>query len=204
MKMKKVLAMAMMVVMLFTACAPALALSSGAAGLRDNPYRTGTREQAKEYSFGFGRESLLGGNWTWPVYSAPSMDAFRAAGGKASVHMEDDVYSGGWSGAWLLIRYPKVTGGFRVGWVPKSEINRPIERTRDLEFAYWTVSLNQACALTDDPLYESDVIAYAEAGEELTYLAYYQYNGGREYAYVQGELNGKPICGFVPFEAVSF
>ena len=79
-----------------------------------------------------------------------------------------------------------------------------VEATRNVNMAYWTVTLNQNCALTDDPLYESEALAYASAGEQLTYLAYYRYNNGREYAYVQGDLYGQPICGFIPFEAIDW
>ena len=47
-------------------------------------------------------------------------------------------------------------------------------------------------------------IGQLRAGEELTYLAYYCYNGGKEYAYVQGELDGRPVCGFIPFDAIAW
>ena len=199
--------MIMLAVLLLICLLPACALAltpGGAPGLSDNRYRTGDRYTAKEYKIAFGAEPYLEGNATWPVYSAPAMNAYRAANGKASVHMEDDVYSGGWSGAWLFVRYPKVNGGYRVGWVPKEAINRPIKRTKQCDFAYWTVETNQSCQLTDDPLYESDILAYASAGETLTYLGYYQYGNGREYAYVQGDMNGQPVCGFIPFNAIDW
>lgn len=196
-----VMIMVLAVMLLPTA---ASALTAGSPGLSDNTYGAGSRSQAKTYEFAFGAEPYLEGNWTWPVYSAPSMNAYRAANGKASVHMEDDIYSAGWSGAWLLVRYPKVNGGYRVGWVPKAEINRPIKRTAECKFAYWTVTLSQNCNLTDDPLYESETLAYASKGEKLTYLGYYHYGNGREYAYVQGDLNGQPVCGFIPFNAIDW
>ena len=66
------------------------------------------------------------------------------------------------------------------------------------------MTLDEDCILTDDPLMESEILAYASAGEELTYLAYYHYNNGKEYAYVQGELDGRPVCGFIPFDAVAW
>ena len=92
-----------------------------------------------------------------------------------------------------------------MGWVPRSELNmRGIEATRSVKFAYWTVTLAESCYLTDDPLYESELLARASAGEQLTYLAYYCYKNGKEYAYVRGELDGKPICGFIPFSAIDW
>ena len=182
----------------------ALALTSGSPGLSNYTYSAGSNYEAKSYKIAFGDEPYLEGNSVWPVYSAPSLSAIRGANGKASLATNGDVYTGGWSGAWLFVRYPKNNGGFRVGWVAKQDINRIIKRTKQCNFAYWTVTLNQDCALTDDPLYESETLAYASSGETLTYLGYYQYGNGREYAYVQGEMDGRPICGFIPFNAIAW
>lgn len=202
---KRFLAIAMMAIMLFSACAPAMALSKGAPGLSDYRYPTGSEEGARQYKLSFRLEHHLGYKDKWPVYTAPALDAVRAADGKAMVHTSGDVYTACWSGAWLMIRYEKNNGGQRVGWVPRSSINsKTIQQDNNADFAYWTITLNRDCALSDDPLYESDVLAYASRGETLTYLAHYQYNGGREYAYVRGELDGQPICGFVPFEAIDW
>ena len=186
-----------------------LMLPAGGAALK----RTGTVSQtqvrssrsARDYVIKFGREHKMGNNDTYPIYSAPSLDAVRGANGKASMHTSGGGYSAGWSGAWLLMRYEKKDGGYRVGWVPRTELNmRGIEATRSVNFAYWTVTLDADCALTDDPLMESEILAYAEKGEQLTYLAFYQYRGGREYAYVQGEVDGQPIGGFIPFDAIAW
>ena len=184
----------------------AFALTKGSPGLLDYGYGAGSRAQAKEYSISFRYADHLGNRDTWQVYTAPALNAIRGANGKASLHTSGDVYTGCWSGAWLMVRYQKNNGGFRVGWVPKSGINsiQTVTEWRNANFAYWNVELNSNCVLTDDPLYESEALAYASAGEQLTYLAYYQYNGGREYAYVQGDLDGQPVCGFIPFEAIDW
>lgn len=199
----KILSVVLILVMLPLS---AFALTSGSPGLKDYRYQSGSRYTAKDYQIKFGREEHLGYKDTWQVYSAPSLNAVRGANGKASVYTSESVYTAGWSGSWLMVRYEKGNGGFRVGWVPKSGINsiKTVSASRNLDFAYWTVELDENCMLTDDPLYESEVLAYASAGEQLTYLAFYQYNGGREYAYVQGDLDGRPICGFIPFEAIAW
>jgi len=201
-KMKIFALIALIAIMILPSAA--FALSGGSPGLSDYNMPSGTREEAKQYKMAFGTEPDLYGDSIWPVYSAPNLDAVRGAKGKASLATNGDVYTGGWSGAWLLVRYPKSNGGFRVGWVPKHEINRTIHRTKQCNFAYWTVTVDQNCAVSDDPLYESDALAYASKGEKLTYLGYYQYGNGREYAYVQGDLNGRPVCGFIPFEAIAW
>lgn len=184
----------------------AFALTKGSPGLKDDGYASGSQAQAREYEISFRYAEDLGNKDTWQVYTAPSLYAVRGANGKASVHTSEAVYTGCWSGAWLMVRYEKNNGGHRVGWVPKSGINaiNTVTEWRNSDFAYWQVELRSDCMLTDDPLYESEALAYASAGEQLTYLAYYQYNGGREYAYVQGDLDGQPICGFIPFEAIDW
>ena len=165
----------------------------------------GTERQAREYVIKFGVEHALGEHDKYPIYSAPDLNAVRGANGKALLATSGGADSAGWEGAWLLMRYEKSNGGYRVGWVPKSELNMiTIEATRSVNFAYWTVTLAEDCALTDDPLMESETLCYADRGEQLIYLAYYRYKQGKEYAYVRGELNGQPVCGFIPFSAIDW
>ena len=204
MKICRVLCFAIMMMLLFAA--NALALSSTGTSQSHTAYTVaGSEAMARSYRIAFGIEGKLGNNDSYPVYSAPDFNAVRGANGKASVHTSGGMYSAGWEGAWLMVRYEKNNGGYRVGWIPRNELNmRGIERTKNLNFAYWTVTLDENCALTDDPLLESDKLAYASRGETLTYLGYYQYNNGREYAYVRGDLDGQPICGFIPFEAIDW
>ena len=185
----------------------ALALSENKNGAGTvSASAAGTERQAREYVIKFGVEHALGEHDKYPVYSAPDLNAVRGANGKAMLATSGGADSAGWEGAWLLMRYEKSNGGYRVGWVPKDKLNMiTIEATRSVNFAYWTVTLDEDCALTDDPLMESETLCYADAGEQLIYLAYYRYGTkGKEYAYVRGELNGQPVCGFIPFSAIDW
>ena len=185
----------------------ALALSENKNGAGTvSASAAGTERQAREYVIKFGVEHALGEHDKYPVYSAPDLNAVRGANGKAMLATSGGADSAGWEGAWLLMRYEKSNGGYRVGWVPKDKLNMiTIEATRSVNFAYWTVTLDEDCALTDDPLMESETLCYADAGEQLIYLAYYRYGTkGKEYAYVRGELNGQPVCGFIPFGAIDW
>lgn len=207
MKRVLVLVMVMLLVALMPVVAMALTSTDYKGSSRVDSYTTYNASRATDYVIKFGKEHKLGNNDSYPVYTAPELDAVRAANGKASVHTSGGMYSAGWEGAWLMVRYEKNNGGYRVGWIPRSELNmRGIEATRSVNFAYWRVTLAEDCYLTDDPVKESDILAAASAGEELIYLAYYKYpyNDEKEYAYVRGELNGQPICGFVPFSAIDW
>ena len=165
-----------------------------------------TEEEARTYVIKFGVEHSLGENDKYPIYSAPDLNAVRGAKGKAMLATSGGADSAGWQGAWLLMRYEKSNGGYRVGWVPKTSLNmKTIEATRSVNFANCLVTLAQDCKLTDDPLMESETLCYAEAGEQLTYLAYYRYGAkGTEYAYVSGDYDGRPVCGFIPFDAIAW
>ena len=206
MRLNRVFAALMAALLLLALPMSALALTenrNGASSARGGV--AGTEKQAREYVIKFGVEHALGEHDKYPVYSAPDLNAVRGANGKAMLATSGGADSAGWEGAWLLMRYEKSNGGYRVGWVPKSELNMiTIEATRSVNFAYWTVTLAEDCALTDDPLMESEILAYADRGEQLVYLAYYRYKQGKEYAYVRGELNGQPVCGFIPFGAIDW
>ena len=206
MRINRVFAALMAALLLLALPMSALALTenrNGASSVR--AAAPGTERQAREYVIKFGVEHALGEHDKYPIYSAPDLNAVRGANGKAMLATSGGADSAGWEGAWLLMRYEKSNGGYRVGWVPKSELNMiTIEATRSVNFAYWTVTLAEDCALTDDPLMESEILAYADRGEQLVYLAYYRYKQGKEYAYVRGELNGQPVCGFIPFGAIDW
>ena len=206
MRLNRLFAALMAALLLLALPMSALALTenrNGASSARGGV--AGTEKQAREYVIKFGVEHALGEHDKYPIYSAPDINAVRGANGKAMLATSGGADSAGWEGAWLLMRYEKSNGGYRVGWVPKSELNMiTIEATRSVNFAYWTVTLAEDCALTDDPLMESEILAYADRGEQLVYLAYYRYKQGKEYAYVRGELNGQPVCGFIPFGAIDW
>ena len=164
-----------------------------------------TLSEARQYAIKFGHETKLGNRDSLPVYSAPRLDAVRGANGKASCYTSDGLDSAGWMGAWLMIRYEKNNGGYRVGWVPNTELKSGrVEASRSVNFAYWPVEIAVDCMLTDDPLLESENLGYVSAGSTLTFLATYQYRNGREYAYVSGFMHGQPVSGFIPLYAINW
>lgn len=127
---------------------------------------------ARKFAIKFGVENELGYKDTLPIYSAPRLDAVRGANGKASCHTSEGLDSAGWMGAWLMVRYEKNNGGYRVGWVPNTALKSGrVEASRSVNFAYWPVTVAVDCALTDDPLLESDTLGYVSSGSTLTFLA---------------------------------
>lgn len=197
--MKRMLVMMIVVVMMVL---PYSALAADGLSPLQSSAPAINEASARDYEIKFGSDRGVGDNDTWAIYSAPSLNAIRGANGKAMVHTSEPVYIGGWNGAWLLVRYEKDNGGYRVGWVPNTMIGTNLETSRSVNFAYWDVEVGRGCVLTDDPLLESEGLAYVSAGMHVTYLARYQYREGGEFAYIQSELDGQPVCGFIPFDAI--
>ena len=109
MKMKRMLMIALVVLLIVLLPVAAMALTStnstGSSRIdRYVPYNTAS---AKDYVISFGKEHKLGNNDSYPVYTAPELDAVRGANGKASLHTSGGMYSAGWEGAWLMVRYEK-------------------------------------------------------------------------------------------------
>lgn len=156
----------------------------------------GNEVQARLYKIQFQRTGLTSESGM-RIYTAPSSIAARSAG----IYPLDDVRFGGKDGTWQLVYCANAGEACCVGWM---QDNGYVNDNRNVNFAYWPVELEWSCMLTDDPMYEERALAFAEAGETLTYLAYYCSDNGSEYAYVKGELNGRPLCGFIPFDAIGW
>ena len=125
------------------------------------------------------------------VYSAPDKKAWRGANNKAVVVPDGVEYVAGKYKSWTLILYPVSDGGYRVGYVNyKSGNDVPT-----LNFASLPAMINAPCALTDDPVQYSSVIANLDRGTEVTYLATYE-----NLAYIETKVNKKVVRGFVPRE----
>ena len=159
--------------------------------------------EAKQYSFSFSSDKGIRHNDRWDVYSAPSLNAVRGANGKAMVRSYERIMTAGWNGAWLMIRYEK-SEGVRIGWVANGQIGAPVETDHEIMFARWTMPVRMDCAITDDPVSESETLKNVVSGEEVIYLAHYQEDGGKEYAYIKTDLDGKLVYGFIPFDAIDW
>lgn len=132
------------------------------------------------------------------VYSAPSAQSWRGAGGKASVSTNGSVYVAGWESGWLLLMYETNHGAVRVGYVQK--VKGKVDAPR-LQFLYAKRSLLEEADLTDDPATESSVICRLRAGDVITYLTSFQNH--RDWAYVETMCDGRKVRGFLPMTSLS-
>lgn len=131
------------------------------------------------------------GKQSYPVYTAPSTEASRAAKGKASFSTGDDYRIYCTEGDWSLIEYRVSQRTSRFGW---AQIGQPPQSQRlhiPMLTAYDTY-------LTDDPHVSEYHQAELPAGTKLTMWYLLGVSDDWAYAYVEATVDGKPMCGFVP------
>lgn len=125
-----------------------------------------------------------------PVYSAPSEESWRGAEGKASVNLRDTegLHTFGMVEGWQMIEYKVSLRTSRVGYIQEEgpELNDVMHPT--------AVMAERETWLTDDPHVSQYHQMTIPANTTLTALDCY----GCFYAYVETNLDGKVIRGFVP------
>ena len=136
---------------------------------------------------------------TLPVYSAPSMDAWRGTNGKAAVSTNGAVYAAGWESGWLLVFYETNNGSIhRVGYVSSSAIKGKVDCTATLQFDHDECTVLGNVTLTDDPILSNTAIRTLNQGDMVTYLTTMTNQNGQIWDYVETTTQGKPARGFIP------
>lgn len=138
----------------------------------------------------------LQGNQVFPVYSAPSTEAWRGANGRAEVSTNGAIYSAGTAGGWTLVMYETNNGGVRVGYIRTSAIQGPLPAYVPLTLSSEPATVLFACTLTDDPARASSAITTLYPGDSVTLLA--TYSNFSDWSYVEASVNGQVARGFIP------
>lgn len=135
------------------------------------------------------------------VYSAPSYDAYRGANGKAMLNTSEGIYVFGWDYGWLMVMYYTNNGAMRVGYVSVNEMRDSVDISR-LNFEYSDAVITRTSVLTDDPEMASTQLTRLSKGTQVLYLATYYRD--YQWAYVEVEVNGQIMRGFIPAESISY
>ncbi len=143
----------------------------------------------------------VAGNQRWPVYSAPDRDSWRGANDSALVSTNGFVYAAGWESGWLLVMYETNNGSVRVGYVSSRDMKHVPDMNQYLSFEYSTAKVTRRCTLTDDPARCFDSILTLRPGDTVTYLT--SFFNSRAWAYVETEVNGQLVRGFIPADCLS-
>lgn len=174
---------------------------SGKKAPQRSGYRPSSYTEPTLYDNSF-RQIRVNGNLKLAVYSAPNTFSWRGANGKAMCNTNGAVYAAGREGNWALIAYYLNKGGWRVGYVRVSELQGLMDNLSELYFSYYPTEITARCELTDDPLGYETPITTLPAGTQVTFLMQYQNGRGWEYAYVETEIYGQTVRGFVPLNCV--
>lgn len=135
------------------------------------------------------------------VYAAPSEEAVRMAGGRASVRFDDSVLCMGAQGRWVLCAYEVNALRWRMGYIHAPELARAmVESGYVLSLGGARGMVAEDTALTDDPFAWGNAQPVClSAGTEVIGLARWD----EEYAYVEAHPDGRALRGLVPLRALN-
>lgn len=147
----------------------------------------------------FQKSRFLGGQ-NFAVYSGPGYEYYRAAGGWAKMLTDEISYIAGREGEWILVMYP-ISNGYRVGYVDRTQLKYTYNIDK-IYMAYEAAVITRSCSLTQDPIsVNGEPLVDITAGEQVTYLA--QFHDKKSYAFIELEVEGEWIRGFVPLNCIS-
>ena len=126
-----------------------------------------------------------------PVYAAPSEESWRAASGKASVSLAEEVQVYGLCEGWTLISYEVSNRTSRFGYIEGDYADG-----QELPAAALELVTAADTFLTDDPFVSQYAQVYLPAGTQVDGIA----RCGEYYAYVQTSVDGQRIRGFIPMK----
>mgnify|MGYP001175590162 CR=1 FL=1 len=130
-----------------------------------------------------------------PVYTAPSVDAYRCNNGKAECATDYPLYIGGFNDeGWLMVRYETNKGATRVGYIPPSYV-KGFSHWARLDFSYVETVADSTLEVTDNPMDNYSAFATLDAGETYYILGDYNYHG--DWWYIECTVDGLVARGFI-------
>lgn len=130
-----------------------------------------------------------------PVYTAPSVDAYRCNNGKAECATDYPLYIGGFNAErWLMVRYETNKGATRVGYIPPSYV-KGFKHWAKLDFVYVETVAASTLYVTDNPMNNYSAFATLAPGETYYILADYNYHG--DWWYIECTVDGLVARGFI-------
>ena len=199
MNMKKVMATVLITVLLASViCSMASAATFHQSnGTAPAPYGNTTSSNS-DAVIRFKKSRFIGGQ-NFAVYSGPGYEYYRASGGWAKMLTDEPSYVAGREGDWILVMYP-LKNGYRVGYVDRTQLKYDYSVSR-IHMAYTDAVINTSCGLTQDPISANgSVLVDIGAGEHVTYLA--EFHDKKSYAFIELEVEGEWVRGFVPLSCV--
>ncbi len=128
----------------------------------------------------------------YPVYAGPGEHYLRSAGGRAIVSTNDWIQVFGVENGWAMIQYDIDSNHMRIGYIDAAALPKNAQ-VAPLALGRLPMRTNAPVTLTDDPLFSKAVLAQLPQGHQV-----YKLSTMGTWAYVEAEINGGPVRGFVP------
>ena len=191
----RVLIMMLCVMMVSSACA-GTSTESGSYSTGGSSYWTQQLNALPPFKFEIHNYGIGYGNC--PVYTAPSEDSYRCAGGKASCQTNSKMDDAGYVSGWLLVRYETNNGNVRVGYIPPKYV-RGYKSKMAPHFGFIPATADETIYVTDNPMSHVGSFAMLAPGESFYILSKYNYyqKNGLEWWYIQCTVDGQTACGFI-------
>ena len=138
-----------------------------------------------------------------PVYTAPSVDAYRCANGKATCDTNSKMDDAGFVSGWLLVRYETNNGGVRVGYIPPKYV-KDFKSHMYPHFGYVPACADDTIYVTDNPMMHGTSFAVLNPGEDFHILSkydYYKKTKGLEWWYIECTVDGQLAYGFIEMDS---
>lgn len=138
---------------------------------------------------------------SYPVYSGPGIQYYRANNGKATVATNDWILINGQENGWLMIYYELSKGGSRVGYVSIADMGGWDGSADNLVFQYLPALTTCKSVMWDDPNQKSAAVCELEESCPVIYLCDYWHND-THYAYIEIDSSGALMRGFVGYSEI--
>lgn len=188
---------------LFLVLALALTASVSLAGHPANGQSSvGTDESLQDVTpFKFEHRKSGIGCGSCPVYSAPYIDSYRAANGKASCDTNSKLDVGGFNEeGWLLVRYETNNGSTRTGWIPPKYV-RDVKTPMCPHFFYVEQVAEEEITVTDNclkPMTNSPDNWILDPGDTYYVVGRYNYYEYDLWYIEYTREDGQVAWGFIP------
>jgi hypothetical protein len=151
--------------------------------------------EVPEFKFQNHKEGI--GEGKAPVYTAPSIDAYRCADGRARCDFSEPIGESNYVDGWLMVRYQISETSMRVGYVQKKYLQGFdfVSHMPKLKMERVPLTAAKDIGITDDPSMDGVAFGVIRKGETFYVLMKYTYTGN--WWYVECEIEGKQARGFI-------
>lgn len=176
---------------------------AGSARVSGDSYLLSELNELPPFKFDKHKKGI--GYGSCPVYTAPSVDSYRCANGRASCDTNAKMDEAGFVNGWLMVRYETNNGSCRVGYIPPKYV-KGFKSSMVPHFGYIPAVADELIYVSDNPMRHDDSFAFIEYGEQFHILSKYNYyqKDGLEWWYIECTVDGQTARGFIEYNGTQF